>query len=486
MGRIQKIEDLVAGTLPFHNNLKLIMRGRPRYLDPQLDGGYVRFAVKRGFNFTGIIPDNQSYLSEDAFKEMYELTLYKRPTWIKIGSLIRIGQSDTVGELQLVADIVGSYGIMVARPLVTNYLVADGVTYVTLLGVSGSFFQVSGDPRRVLSVETPHPMVPGDVLMLSASPDVLESFADFKVKRAKPTGTRPGIPAIGEPDIMYQYEVEVVTQTGLLPFTPSQGMRLFLKAHPFYYRDGYGSGDLRIPSEIGPCLLDAYSGSLLINHPTITELGIQTWDSFGTQINAAQTDDQPWQMVPKNHLILERPISSDQLLFWQRIRGQFQFKQAGYFQAELDAEGQFVISTDTLVPRWPTDIQRGWVIPFVSEGALRVSVQFEPQPPQYFDVLPHALTFLRPKIMVGGPPIQRLILSILGSPNSRVEIRTWQYDGSAVESLNYFMLGTGPAFGDDKWISGGLCLKPLFSHIDVLKARYSDGVSRYNAGYTYV
>jgi hypothetical protein len=83
-------------------------------------------------------------------------------------------------------------------------------------------------------------------------------------------------------------------------------------------------------------------------------------------------------------------------------------------------------------------------------------------------------------------PIDRVLVSFKGSPNSRVEIRDWQYDGSMVTSISYYILGTKEAYGQKKWLAGGFNVKPLFYNLAVLRARYSDGVSKYNAGHTYV
>ena len=69
MGRLADIENFVAGGLNPYLNLKILVRGRPRYLDPQLEDGSLRFAIKRGFEFSGIAPDNVGTLIEDAVKD---------------------------------------------------------------------------------------------------------------------------------------------------------------------------------------------------------------------------------------------------------------------------------------------------------------------------------------------------------------------------------------------------------------------------------
>ena len=739
MGRISTIENIAASGLGYYNNLKIIVRGRPRFLDPQMDGGSLRFAVKRGFNFSALIPDNQSEISEDAYKYAYKITMVTRPSWMGIGTLIRIGASEAIGEMHLVRDTIDVSTIEVLTPLISNYSAdpeQDIIPVVSLIGTPCNVFAPVGYPdnARIMTIDSWYRIVPSDVILLSTVPEILESLQEFPIKRAKLFGTRVGNPGIGEPPTVYQYHVELDTNTGLLPFVPPVGHKLYLKALPLYFRGEWGSGDLEIPAEVGPCVVDAFFGSLLTTNQVYTKLGLQTWDAFGLQANSGLTGDQQWQAVPENHLILERPITSDSLLFWQRITGNFQYQKSGFFQAELNSEGKFTFSTNLLVPKWPTDHEYGWVIPLFSRSAVTCVVQFEPQEQQVFQIPSNALTFIRPKVrmvydtistgiipsvaagdtilsssfvcsadpigsftcsadhtlnqftttvphgFVSGvitqfmttgtmplgiaagtdyyvvrdsatkfrlsdtydhaiantniidittagsgilscsnpnvnaittniphgfssgakvqftstgtlptgisanttyyvvlespitfrlsdtlerslagigiisissagagilrcsnpnanfisagikaghyfsvsnikykiavvtestltltaafplstdavsytileqdlTPIDRILMSFKGSPNSRVEIRDWQYDGTLVSSVSYYILGTGEAYGDKRWLAGGFCVKPLFYNFAVLRARYSDGVSRYNAGHTYI
>jgi hypothetical protein len=288
--------------------------------------------------------------------------------------------------------------------------------------------------------------------------------------------------------VTYRYIIELDTQTGLLPLIPDVGSTLYLKAHPLYLRKDFNEvgGDLAIPNDVGPFLLDAFHGTMIAGYKVDTVIGLKTFDSFGSQTNLEYAVGQQWQTVKSNYLVLERPILSESLLFWQRIAGNFQFQQNGFFQAELDANGEFTISTDILVPEWPTDIQRGWVIPLLARVETKVVVQFEPQAQQMFTIPGNTLAFVRPKIIADpNSSVRRLLLSLKGSPNSRVEIRDWEFDGQSVSSLSYFLLGKGDAWGVERWMAGGFSIKPLFLNMSVLNAQYSDGVSKYNAGYIY-
>ena len=702
MGRISTIETTAASGLPRYNNLKVIVRGRPRYIDPQLDGGTLRFAVKRGFNFSAIIPDNQAEITEDAYKDTYRITMGSRPTWMGIGTLIRLGNSEAIGELHVVRDTIDVNAIDVFTPLVTNYSAAPDqstIPVVSLVGTPCNVFVPTGYPynQRIFTIDSWYMIVPSDVILMSSTPDILESYQEYSVKRADLFGTRTGNSGIGEPATVYLYHIELDTKTGLLPFEPTVGMKMYLKALPLFFRGEWGAGDIEIPADVGPCLADAFFGGLLNTNVIDTKLGIQTWDAFGQQANLTDSfinqvelysslvtyaagefvkdgigaiyysivDDNlgnsitdtskwasykpksQWQSIPENHLILERPLTSDSLLFWQRITGNFQYQKAGYFQAELTSEGKFCFSSNLLVPKWPSDHEYGWVIPLFSRSAVTCVVQFEPQAQQVFEIPSNTLTFIRPKvkiiyntvitgsiplvtagdriltaaisftadpltdlctttinhgfttvvkvkietegtipnglllqtnyhIIVDSPttfrladtiehakagtgviditstgtgihrvtnpninfltlglkeghffswsgnlwkianitantftligeafpttatavpftileqdltPIDRILMSFKGSPNSRVEIRDWQYDGTMVTSLSYYILGTKEAYGQKRWLAGGFNIKSLFYNLAVLRARYSDGVSRYNSGHTYV
>ena len=491
MARITKIEDTAASGLPQYNNLKLIVRSRPRYLDTQMEKGTLRFAIRRGFNFSGIMPDNQSDLAEDVQKDETMVQLTYRPAGMTMGTLIRIGFSETIGELHHVQDTIEPSTIEITEPLLDDYSADDDSTpKISLLGTPCSIFtpMLPPDDMTTMNLESWYQMVPGDILLISRNPDVLESLEDYEVKRADLVDTRDGLSGTGEPPTVYRYQIELNTKTGLLPFVPEEDLVMYLKALPLYYLDGWGDGDLDVPDDTGPALLDAFFGSLLESSDTETVMGIRTWDSFGKQANLADTGNQQWERIEKNHLFRERPILSDSLLFWQRITGNFQYQKSGYFNGELDDEGKFTFSSDLFVPKWPTDRDYGWVIPVFSKSAFRAVVKYEPQAQQEFEIPADTLTYIRPKVFEDpdGAGIDRLIISFLGSPNSRVEIRDWQYDGSTIESVSYYILGTGETFGQDKWLAGGFSVKPLFFNLSVLKARYSDGVSKYNAGHIYV
>jgi len=651
MGRISTIESTAASGLPRYNNLKVVVRGRPRFIDPQLDGGTLRFAVKRGFNFSAIIPDNQAEISQDVYKDSYRITMSSRPTWMGMGTLIRLGSSEVIGELHIVQDTIDLDAVDVYEPIISNYSATQDQSTIPVVSLVGTPCNVYAptefpDSKKIMTIDSWYKIVPSDKLLMSGTPDVLESFEEYEVKRADFFGTREGNEGIGEPAILYQYHIELNTKTGLLPFIPSVGLKLYLRAQPLYFRGEWGVGDLEIPPDVGPCVLDAFFGSLLESNDVGTQLGIQTWDAFGQQANLAEAENQQWQKIPENFLMLERPITSDSLLFWQRITGDFQYQKKGYFQAELSDEGKFCFSSNLLVPKWPSDREYGWVIPLFSRSAVRCVFQFEPQEPQIFEIPSNTLTFIRPHVkkvyntiasgvipfvamgdtilttdfvvtfnpttnqctsnvehgflsgakirfstlgslpsgistqtdyfvVTDSPtefrlsdtvekakagistiviteigsgmhrctnpninlislgikkghylsssnlllkimnvtnrtvtiesayplsvtalsysalkqdltPIDRILISFKGSPNSRVEIRDWQYDGTIVSSLSYYILGTKEAYGQKRWLAGGFCVKPLFYNLAILRARYSDGVSRYNAGHTYV
>lgn len=556
MGRIASIENIASSGLALYNNLKVIVRGRPRFLDPQLDGGNLRFAIKRGFNFSAIIPDNQTELSEDAYKDSTRVVMAMRPRWMLMKTLVRIGNSEAIGEMHRVADVIDDNTIDLDTPLVANYSASPDQTTIPVASLVGTPCKVvahSSDQRRIVILESWNPIVPEDTLLMSSTSDVLESLREYKVKRANLIAKRDGNKEIGEPALIYRYEIELNTKTGLLPFTPALDLTMYLKASPLFFRDGYGVGDIEIPQEIGPFILDAFYGSLLIINETNTKIGIQAWDSFGVQLSkplimvgdvsanssiitnivstkglkagqaitgyGLQRDtvilsytkttvtisksavssgtgqllsvvvlDQPWQETPENYLVLERPIASDSLLFWQRIMGNFQYQKNGFFQAELTDAGKFSFSSGLLVPQWPSDREYGWVIPVFCRSEVTCVVQFEPQEQQIYTIPSNSLTFIRPKVRfdTNNTPITRILISFKGSPNARVEIRDWQFDGQAIVALSYYLLGSDAAYGQTRWLAGGLSAKPLFFNMASLKAHYSDGVSAYNSGQIYI
>jgi len=467
----------------------MLVRGRPNFLDPQLAKGELRFAQARGAKFSALQPANRYDLTETAPINTYRLVLKGRPEWYDIGCLVRIGITEEVGELHTIQDLVDTTSIDITDPLQRTYEVsdtADFIPQVSLVGTPGHFYGVAFAPfeRRVLLLESWYKLVPGDVILASPTPEVLASLAEYTLKRAHFVGTRPGVP--GEPPVIYKYECEL-DGNGLLTFTPTNDLTFFLKAHPMFQRYDYGSGDIILPQDLGPCLIDAFYGGLLHNQKTKTLIGIKKYDVFGAQMNYADAGNQEWQVVDSNYVLMERNIPSETFLLWRRIQGYFQLRRTGMiFQAQLDENGEFIMSSDILAPEWRSDKQYGWVVPVIPAGDVTMSVQFEPQDRQFFN-LPHTVkTLVRPKIVADGRPITRVVIAFKGPPNSTVQMRSWMFDGAVVNSLSYFLLGSGATFGLDRWLAGGFCVKPYFLDLGALKANYSDNVSMYDSGYIYL
>lgn len=400
MGRLSEIEEIAAGTIPYFSNLKMLVRGRPRFVDPQLDSGILRFATKRGFNCTAVIANNQVGLAEDVFKDSHRVTLVARPRELNLNTLIRIGDSAEIGEMHIVSDLIGTTAFETRDPLILSYsadIAQNRVPVVSLVGTPCIIYREEQEESPHFFCESWYQIVPGDALLLSPTPEILPSLTSYEVREALYLSQRDGDTNLGEPSVVYRYRIALKTKTGLLPFKPKFEMRFFLKAQPLFIRDTSGVSDVEIPQDMGPCLLDAFFGGLLYTSKTETRIGLRTWDSFSQQLNVPP-DGQPWQMVPPNHMILERPISSDSFLFWQRITGNFQFQKKGFFLAELSDEGRFSMTSDLLVPPWPSDKERGWVIPVLARSAARCVIQFEPQPPQIFEIPSNSLYFIRPRI----------------------------------------------------------------------------------------
>ena len=464
-------------------------------MDPQLIKGNLRFAQVRGANFSALQPANRFPLTANAPAKSTTLQLSSRPSWYQIGCLIRVGVTETFGELHIIQDLISPTSLDTKDPLLYSYKVEDApvgtftstldtVPHVSLLGTPGTFYAVSPSSlaRRILHIESWYPLVPGDSILASNNPTAPYSLVGYDLGRTTFIETRPGIG--DEPALIYRYECVVGSGSGLLSFLPTVGMPLYLKAQPMFQRKDYALGDIKIAPEMGPCLVDAFYGGLLYNKETTTVLGIKTYDIFGNQLNYVE---QEWQRILPNHVIMQRNISSETFLLWERIQGNFQLLKAGggIFQARLDAKGEFIMSSDFLVPEWSSDVQHGWVVPIVAEADIRLTVRFEPQALQVYDIPHTTLTLIRPKILAEGVGIQRIVIAIKGSPNSYVQMRRWSYDGPIVNSLSYYILGAGETFGLDRWLAGGFCLKPVFYDLNVLKASYSDGNSHYDSGYIY-
>lgn len=485
MNRLDRIENLAISGAGTHNNLRVILRGSPQFVDPQMLSGNFRFAYIRGVSFAAMLPNNQSVLATNASVNDIDVTLENHPVWMSLNTLVRIGTNEKIGELSIVKDVSNGTTIHLDHALLADYLVDETQTgplpVATLLGTPCVIFEeVQLHANKYMVVKSWWPIVPYDVLLMSRTPSVLTSLVGYTVASADFVANVDGNTHIGEPATLYIYTITLATQTGLLPFIPQLNDALYLRAQPLYYTGDFGQGDTLLPNDIGPFLFDAFYGNMIADYSIETKLGLKLWDGFGDQINGTG-----WQEIPSNYLILERNILAESLLFWQRVEGNFQFHQKGVFQAELSDNGRFTMCSYPLVPKWPTDKERGWVIPIKSPTAVRAVIQFEPQDPFIIDIPADTITYLRPKILAGDVPIDRVLFTLVGGAGLRVQIQDWKYDGAMPTSFSYHILGTGDCYGNNRWLAGGFSLKPLFYTLSSLKAKYSYTNDKYNAGFIY-
>jgi hypothetical protein len=250
MGRLSEIEEIAAGTIPYFSNLKMLVRGRPRFVDPQLDSGLLRFATKRGFNCTAVISNNQVGLAEDAFKDSHRVTLMARPRELNLNTLIRIGDSSEIGEMHIVRDLIGLTAFETRDPLILSYsadIAQNRVPVVSLVGTPCIIYREEQEESSYFFCESWYQVVPGDAMLLSPTPEILPSLVSYEVREALYLSQRDGDTNLGEPSVVYRYRIALKTKTGLLPFKPKFEMRFFLKAQPLFIRDTSGVSDVEIP-----------------------------------------------------------------------------------------------------------------------------------------------------------------------------------------------------------------------------------------------
>lgn len=102
-GIIRKAEDVIQSVAPQWTTTRVIPRGVPRYIDPQLRGP-IRYANRVGSFIPNIQPDNQTTLATAAQARGQELQLTRILDGTVPGTLVQIdGQ-----EIQMVSDVIES------------------------------------------------------------------------------------------------------------------------------------------------------------------------------------------------------------------------------------------------------------------------------------------------------------------------------------------------------------------------------------------
>jgi len=542
-GIITRIREVLNSELPTENSLYTRILGLAIPIDPFLTGES-RFSRKIG-DFTSLImADTATSIASGGSINSERIVTNEICKWVVVGSRLLIQNSELmtvrdfnvdVAKNQMTIDFEeklrtdhpdGSSVLLYGHPVKVDAVQPSALTQVfnsTLVDGTGTITGVVG--RRYV-------VLPSTPLTVIVATDVA---SNVNLPWTNPLGTAvvafPTVPLAGV-KITYQiqqtlaisstvkiyphdeltmrfggFEIAVaslanqqngvylynITMAGNVKFPPPApagksvkdgygpvaGDTIYLRCWPCYE-----SKPCAIPSlpqgdtNLGPVAFDWLSGV------TAEETSYEEFMTITTQ-DAAQ--NPVWtKEVQKNHVLLQEPIRSDAMLFWDLLRGHLNWNGQETL-AKPDALGipEFQAHYKCAPPfRGEGQIQT-WRLRFVNPNvtAVQVVITLEPTAPQTFTVPAGATQFLKIQVPQ-NQDITRVYVcfhSVVPDPNNPSQwipggtltewcrFGNWAIDGSVIQFVTYRMLAkVNSRF---KWASTGACIKPLFLNMEYLRTQ---------------
>jgi len=208
-----------------------------------------------------------------------------------------------------------------------------------------------------VTVRSRYTLLNGDVLTFPTS-DLVSSLTENSVVLAQKAG------ASGDPDFPFLFTLTLKNPMPIA-LTATQS-HTYLRAFPGYY-----SPVLRVPKLatglMGPFLLD-YLSSPLDSVPSYPEtFSIRTLDGSDTPIEGTPSS---MITVEKNRPVLNRPISAENLLFWQVQRGSGGFISPNRYRLITEKHGWARVTT-RIIPSIPSGSTWLFKVQATSSGLFR-------------------------------------------------------------------------------------------------------------------
>ncbi len=262
-------------------------------------------------------------------------------------------------------------------------------------------------------------------------------------------------------------------------YGPVAGDTIYLRCWPCYESKPCAIPSLpQSESNLGPVCFDWLSGV------TMEETSYEEFVTITTQ-DAAQ--NPVWTKdVAKNHVLLQEPIRSDAILFWDLLRGHLNWNGSETL-AKTDQLGtpEFQAHYKCVPPfRGEGQIQ-SWRLRFTNpnQNAVQVVVTLDPTAPQTFIVPAVATKYLSIQVPQ-NQDVERIYIAfhaIIPDPNNPTlwipggtlpdwcRFGHWAIDGSVVQFVQYRMIAKVDS--RFKWASTGACIKPLFLNMEYLRTQ---------------
>lgn len=460
MGRLSRIENTINSPLTDTHQIKVVPRGLPYFIDNLLRGD-IRFAFRTGNSTAVINPDNTFRFGEATDVGSPSIPLTRPSKWIDIDSIVSVGLGK---ELRVVRDVVDNV-ILLDENLRFSYEAED---FVLLHSSPIKMLNAANKGDTQIQVKTKYRLGNGDIFVYKLSEGLLNSITEIRAETVSFGGTSVD-PVL---DKVYIMNLEEPIQRDL-----AADELVYIRAFP-----GYFSTSVRIPNpvnssdQMGPVLVDNLSGRLTEGKNFRETLSIKTIDRRG---NFILGDDNNYDIISKNHLLLNRPIRSHAFVFFETAVGEVKFTPSRVVFTSNTP--QFRIG-QKLVPKFPAD---GTTYKFNTTSTVEATMRifFHPYDdnPIVLNIkpIPQSHTVSLP---VGVEDIGLMEITIQSLSNDvSVQMSDWTTDAT-VNQIEYSFIAEAEGFA--AYQSTGLLVKPFFLSTDLLQGTYDSG-DTYNSGFIY-
>lgn len=296
MGLPTTLKDFTQKLLPHFYVGPHRYRGIIRPLDI-FATGKMRFAKKIGNQLPVLVADNSMRLTTRIPKLSIDLPVDSLVNWMEFGSFVSIAGREIAQVLDWDTE---EKTIRIDTPTKVVHFVRDQVfLYSVPIEVVGTYTKGG----EVIIVKSPHPLVLGDSILIDETAGN-RSFIEHRV-------TRVGLQEDSDADGNYTWQLYLDRS---LIRTIEDNEYIQLRAYPAYQsrliKIPTVLPDAQLPSGIGPFVVDWLSG------PLVTDRTYEEVVEFQGRTITGDTSSFDSVSIDKNHLVIQVPIESSSMLFW--------------------------------------------------------------------------------------------------------------------------------------------------------------------------
>lgn len=454
-GRLTRIEKVINSQLDSLHT-KIVPRGIPYFVDNLLRGR-IRFAKRTGNSSAVMNPDNTYQIEAVSAGQNY-VNIANTTQWLTVDSIVSVGPNKEIVQVDDVIDTKVIFKQVLKFDYVSN---KEILIYASPMKTNG----ILSPGSSTIQVQSRYPLANGDTFVYLATPGILQSATEIKVKRALLAGTS------ADPVFSTVYALEL---DGKINREIPAEEQIYIRAYPAYF-----SNIIRVPNlynsvaEMGPFLLDYMSGRIVEGFAPKEVFSVKFIDRAGYYKFGNELE---YMEVTRNYPVLNRPINVRSFMFFTPANGDTRITPNRLVMEPIDYKYRV---SEKLIPSIDFNNQK-YRFTTTSNTTGTLILYFEPSFSVELPIVPgnQSHTILIPS----GLRYQMDIVFASNVPKGRLSMTDWSQVGPQIDSLEYSIVAN--AVGRGTYQTTGLSLKPYFLTPEILTGRYDTG-DYYDSGFVY-